>query len=490
MRYIIAHGELTTGRFNAGPTQVGFFVRRLGQLLPKSEAAPFVVGRRLPILWENAEDCQDMRLSPLSPTERSAMQAAIAGERPDVLFVERSTTLRELVGFLGEDELRMIACTGAEGASRTAGREVVAGITVEHLGVESSRTSISTMVDHHVNQFLLTRKRNAAAAWAYVDRLDEDVRGSMWVHPSTSALMLEREIARLEPVTDQLGSWVALLHWVNAHRVSAELLFQGRAQFPGFGEDLRARIEAVNAQAMAWPYSARLFGEAWSDNPAWEAIKYYLHDRPLGAPGLAALTQRFVSEYLPLRDMVHALRPDDLDTWDAFLRRLAELPSQEDRAAVDGVVNVEDCLRWMADISVRSDDFDMLWQHILSVYPTTVGAALTEQGATDPELRRLIERYDADYRPPAVGVMDADGMEIDTDRIDPTMTATAGAETELPCPRCRYVTVHQVGEADVWTGSQAALCPVCHRPAQDDEPGVPYVCRACGDFTRVHTTCH
>ncbi|MFK0230836.1 hypothetical protein ACIQUL_34260 [Streptomyces sp. NPDC090303] len=417
------------------------------------------------------------------------MQAAIGAGRADVLFVERPTTLSELVGALREDELRMIACTGAEGASRTEGREVVAGITVEHLGVKTSRTSLGIMVDHHINQFLLTRKRNAEAASAYVDRLDEEVRGSMWVHPHTSALMLEREVARLEPVTEHPGSWVNLLHWVNTHRASAEVLFQGRAQqYPGFGDDLRERITAVNGRAADWPHSARLLGEVWSENPAWEAIRYYLHDHPLGAPGLTALTQHFVREYLPLRNLVQALRPDDLATWDAFLRRLAELPSPEERQAAGGVISVEDCLRWMARVTVSSDDFDVLWQHIMILYPTTVGAALTEHGALDPELGRLIKRYDARYHPPAFVLTDADGMEIGTDRIDPLMAANR--IVELPCARCRSVTVHQMYETDEWASSEAALCPMCHRPTQNDGSGVPYACQSCETHTRVHVTCH
>jgi len=497
MRYVICHGELANQpAFDSGRTRIGFYVQQLGQVLLKQETITVLARSLKPTLWLTPRSSREFNLTPVRPDELFAMRQALGAraDDPDIVFLDRATTLSGLVRQYGQDELRMITCTAAEGAPRVASQEeLLPGIVVDFSPPAESRNNESVRIDHQVGQLLLKRQKSAAQAGAYITELGAEA-AEFWVSSTvTTALMVEWQVQRQQPVTADVSSWLNTLYWVLAPLPSAASLYAGQHAgiYPGYGDDLRARLTAINGFAADWPACLRQYGMAWAGGADQRMVmaRDYL-TRPAGSPSVAANTQRFLRDYLPLRVGAEAFAENDLASWHAYLEALQSL-STADRVGLDALVNTDAYPPVMANWAVaQQGGFGAFWSKVTSEYPGTVAPLLREAARSNAQLRQLIEAADQGLQT-ARRPVQADAMDFGP---SPSLAAPR-RPLDANAPRLHCVSCNRVGPHNPLAAPQFAsqhqgvrVCRGCGQLVGEDSFAA-FGCQECGNVSFLHQRC-
>lgn len=493
MKYVICHGVLLPGqKFDRGRTEIGFYVNNLGELLPQSASVPIVRDRQLPLKTITTLSCPDLQLSPLTQRDWGVLTQALGpyASIPEVYSLPVAKKLSQLVAELDEDELRMITCTGVENAPRQArSEEVLPGIVVDIPAARATERPEDITVHHNARQLEFKRQNSAAAAALFIGQLGQE-SATLWaVNSLTHAIMTEFAIAQKAAITADAETWVDTIWY--AMNVSGGLTTFTDASkypnFPDFGAEVRARINAINGYLAAWPGCVTQLTQIYSGNNRFEYLWRYLDD-PATANAVRDNAQRYRNVLVPALRKATALDAGSLDTWHAYLLALQAM-NPGDLAGLRPLVDVDATARWMVECANTWTDFPRTWSIVQGNYGATIAPYLLDAGQRNETLRA---RIDACLHPTPTVPTYADSMDFAPTGTFTTGPAQVHASTPaIFCPRCaRAVQHHSTDLATAERKHQGVrMCAGCQVVINPYEDPAAFACGRCESIAFAHTGC-
>jgi hypothetical protein len=490
VKYVICHGALVrpAAKFPRGATAIGFYVNRLGELLPQSATAPIIQQNQRPAMYVDSPNCSEMALTPLSPEDRASIRMSLGphADSPDIILLGESKTLSVLVAELGQDELRMITCTGAQGAPRTVvTEEVLPGIRMESRPPRMAERPEQQELDHISSQLVYKRRISAQSVAAYLGELGEKSAALWQMGPVTNAIMTEWAVTQRTAITGEPNSWVDTIYQIVTMRDGLAAFFADTrwSQFPDFFADAKARLALVHGYLTVWPDCVRRFAVIYEQNPRFDTVRHYLN-HPGIDNGVRTNVRRYEKILLAWQWQA-ALKPDDITTWHNYLTAVQALDAGE-LAGLRLLANVDDTASWMATCAVGWPDFAGQWTVVRSRYDATVAPLLVEQSQRNGTLWNLLN-------PPANQPM----AETYADAMDfaPTDANTVGqvpaGNPKLRCVTCGSDTVHEAVSEDTASRDHQGVrvCVGCGALIGSYDNFAGFACTGCRTIAMAHTGC-
>jgi hypothetical protein len=463
MRYVICHGEFPKPSTTfVSSANIGLFVRNVGDPLPQIEAVQILLYGKQPTHWMDTKKADDLWLTPIAHHEWFALNQALGNDvvrDANPHFLDGPTTLSALVTQLNDTELRMITCT-------------VGGPTQTH----QSDLVQEDKFGKRVKLLLRERLISAAAAAKYLEGLKEGARTFWLGNPDVYEIMTEWAVTALPPITDNLASWVDTLAYLTARDgLAAQMYGGGQYGFPNYGQDLRARIDAINGYLVDWPDCVWRMDFATQNHNGFHLIRGYL-DNPVGRDA-ARVTQfwRMVNdEFKPLVAKATAMQAGGPPAWRDYLQALAAVDNQR-RA---GLVKILDLTGWEQFLVTTANnwpDFPTSWRDIVTNYGTTIAPLL--RASTDATLQSRIAAAEA---PPPVQ------QQAPVAVVQPVVAQPV--RYQVYCESCDGGTPHEAVVAMDIDG-EVEDCQGCSQTVGSSDARTSLECQTCQSRLWVHNNC-
>lgn len=462
MRYVICHGEYPKDDATFGSTAtIYIYVDNVGDALSQSKAVDILLMGTRPTRELDRKKCPDLRLTPIEPHERFALDQALGSvvQTQNVHFLSGSTPLSDLVAQLNDNEIRLITCT-------------VGGPTQGH----SSDKVAQGKFEGRATGLYKARQASADRAKAYIAELKDAAR-AMWLADEVMyGIMTEWAVAALPPITDQIDSWADTLAYLTARPgLLKDLYFGGSLGFPDYGKDVRARIDAVNTHLTQLPACVGRMNRAYHKDPKYEGIRQYVQG-PVGG-GATEVTRIATIMWYELWPVI--TKANEMRTvagpvgWHGYLQVLGALDNEK-RSWLAVILDLPAQDAYIVAMACASTDFGATWRDVVTNYAATVEPFL--RASTDNTLRHLIGQAAT----PAVQPVPA---------VVTTTVTTTDPLYKARCAACQDTRDHREATDRMDDTSADQRCPGCVNTIGSADEVTTLACLTCNGVCLVHVDC-